>query len=205
MVILLLMVAGPAAAAVSLPFDPGTGSIATLDLEVEGLGGDDVARVRSLWSEFVDGLPSQRTCLLAAPPTVVARTDMAPRAAYAPDSATLYVRPGDLPRLVVFHELAHHLDFECGAADEIGAELRSAQGISPSTAWWLEGEPVTWPAEYFANAVAIALGEESRHDVAPATVDLVSEWGGVGTVQGPAQAPGAGLIVDEPSVAPTYT
>jgi hypothetical protein len=203
-VALVVGLAAPAGAAVSLPLE-GSAPAALLDLETDGLDPDDVARVHALWSEFVAGLPSQRACLLAAPPAVAARTDMAPRAAYAPDSATLYVRPGDLPRLVVFHELAHHLDFECGAADEIGDDLRSAQGIPLSTAWWLEGEPVTWPAEYFANAVAIALGEESRHDVAPATVELVSQWGGVGMVPGPVPSDGARLILDEPSVALTYT
>lgn len=103
---------------------------------------------------------------------------MAPRAAYAPATGTLYVKPGDLERLVVFHELAHHLDFTCGAADQVGGALREAQGIPAAKAWWQEGSPVTWPAEYFANAVAIALGETSRHDVAPDTVMVVEEWMG---------------------------
>lgn len=185
----------PAGAAATIPIDAGTSARWSTSIDVEGLGESDTARVRALWGEFVTGLPSRRACLLATPPRVVARTDMAPRAAYAPDSATLYVRPGDLPRLVVFHELAHHLDFTCGAADEIGSQLRAAQGIAASKAWWLEGDPVTWPAEYFANAVAISLGEESRHDVAPATVDVVSAWVGISEPDVPSN-----LTLDEPAL-----
>lgn len=147
-------------------------------VEVRGLADGDAARVEALWDEFVAGSPAHAACLLASPPRIVARTDMGPRAAYAPGSATLYVKPGDLERLVVFHELAHHLDFTCGAADEIGAELRAAQGIPPDKAWWNEGSPVTWPAEYFANAVAIALGESSRHGVTAETVRVVEGWMG---------------------------
>ena len=192
----VLGLALPAGAAVPSTVDAGRSAAWVTSLEVEGLGEADTALVRSLWSEFVAGLPAHRACLLASPPRMVARTDMAPRAAYAPDIDTLYVRPGDLPRLVVFHELAHHLDFTCGGEEEVGAEVRRAQGIDEAAAWWLEGDPVTWPAEYFANAVAIALGEESRHDVAPATVAVVSEWAGVTT---PADDI-SGLTLDEPSL-----
>lgn len=147
-------------------------------VDVRGLAEADSAQVEALWSEFVTGSPSHSACLLAAPPRIVARPDMAPRAAYAPSSGTLYVKPGDVNRLVVFHELAHHLDFTCGAADAIGEEVRVAQGISPSKAWWKDGSPETWPAEYFANAVAISLGEDSRHGVTAATVAVVEEWMG---------------------------
>lgn len=144
--------------------------------DVRGLDEDQATRVRELWTEFVAGAPAHSVCLLASPPKFVGRSDMAPRAAYAPASATLYVKPGDLDRLVVFHELAHHLDFACGAAEAIGDELRAAQGIAPGKPWWKDGSPTTWPAEYFANAVAISLGEHSRHDVSPATVEVVEEW-----------------------------
>lgn len=149
-----------------------------LSIEVSGLSAEGTSQVEGIWSEFVAAIPAQATCLMATPPKVVARTDIGPRAAYAPGSATLYVKPGDLDRVVVFHELAHHLDFTCGGAEAVGEELRAAQGLSAAKPWWKHGQPVTWPAEYFANAVAIALGEESRHDVAPATVDLVREWMG---------------------------
>src|SRR5690606_34426329 len=128
------------------------------------------------------------SCLLASPPRVVAKPDMAPRAAYAPSSSTLYVKPGDLSRLVVFHELAHHLDFACGAAEELGEEFRAAQGIAADKPWWKDGDPVTWPAEYFANAVAEALGEETRHRVTDDAVALVEEW--------------LGRVEDEEPVAP---
>lgn len=148
----------------------------SMAVEVRGLADEDAARVEELWGEFVAGAPAHSACLLASPPQIVARADMAPRAAYAPGSATLYVKPGDVERLVVFHELAHHLDFTCGGAEAVGAALREAQGIAADKAWWKEGDPVTWPAEYFANAVAIALGEDSRHDVTPAAVGVVQEW-----------------------------
>ncbi|MFP3913340.1 MAG: hypothetical protein ACLFWM_00565 [Actinomycetota bacterium] len=150
----------------------------SLAVEVRGLDVEEAAQVEGLWGEFVAGAPAHSACLLARPPVVAARPDMAPRAAYAPGSSTLYVKPGDLDRLVVFHELAHHLDFACGAAEAVGSDLRAAQGIPGERAWWKEGDPVTWPAEYFANAVAIALGEESRHDVTDATVGVVEEWMG---------------------------
>jgi len=134
-------------------------------LEMRGLEGSAAESVEGLWSEFVAGAPAQAACLLANPPRIEAKWDMAPRAAYAPDTATLFVRPNDLSRLVVFHELAHHLDFTCGAADAVGGDLRAAQGIAASKPWWKHGSPVTWPAEYLANAVAIALGENRRHGV----------------------------------------
>ena len=88
---------------------------------------------------------------------------------------------------MVFHELAHHLDFTCGASEAIGADLRVAQNLSPTKAWWNEGAPVTWPAEYFANAVAIALGESSRHNVTAGTVALVEQWTGSGAEPSPVE------------------
>lgn len=148
----------------------------TIAAEVRGLGEDQANRVRELWAEFVAGVPAHSACLLASPPAFVAKTDMRPRAAYAPATGTLYVKPGDLDRLVVFHELAHHLDFTCDAAGAIGEEVRAAQGIAADKPWWKHGAPASWPAEYFANAVAVALGESSRHDVRAETVDVVEEW-----------------------------
>lgn len=171
---------------------PSTGLVRvspwTAAVSLHGFGDADAARISALWAEFVAGAPDHSACLLASPPRIEAKTDMAPRAAYSPSTSTLFVKPGDLDRLVVFHELAHHLDFACGAADEIGEELREAQGIAQSKPWWKDGSPVTWPAEYFANAVAIALGEHSRHGVGAETVTVVEEWMGRGepAEQGPA-------------------
>jgi hypothetical protein len=145
-------------------------------LEKRGLGPTEAEQIDVLWAEFVSAVPAHTACLLAHPPRVEANYDMPVRAAYAPATATLYVKPPDLARLVVFHELAHHLDFTCGAADQIGLELRRAQGLPDSKPWWRHGPPASWPAEYFANAVAIALGETSRHAVTDATVALVEEW-----------------------------
>lgn len=164
-------------------------------LEMQGLEGNAAEAVEGLWAEFVAGAPAQAACLLASPPRVEANWDMAPRAAYAPDTATLYVRPDDLERLVVFHELAHHLDFACGGAEAVGAGLRAAQGIDPSKPWWNHGDPVTWPAEYFANAVAVALGESSRHGVTGSAVAVVEEWMGREAEAAPAPPH---LTVDQP-------
>lgn len=164
-------------------------------LEMRGLEGSAAESVEGLWSEFVAGAPAQAACLLANPPRIEAKWDMAPRAAYAPDTATLFVRPNDLSRLVVFHELAHHLDFTCGAADAVGGDLRAAQGIAASKPWWKHGSPVTWPAEYFANAVAIALGENSRHGVTGEAVEVVESWMGRGVVA--EEATGV-LTLDQP-------
>lgn len=164
-------------------------------LEMRGVEGSAAEAVEGLWAEFVAGAPAQAACLLASPPRIEAKWDMAPRAAYAPGTATLFVRPNDLSRLVVFHELAHHLDFTCGAADEVGEELRAAQGIAADKPWWQHGNPVTWPAEYFANAVATALGESSRHGVTGEAVDVVEHWMGRGVV---AAEPPSVLTLDQP-------
>ncbi|CAN5850168.1 hypothetical protein BH23ACT5_BH23ACT5_17600 [soil metagenome] len=185
-------VAAPAAA--QLPAPDGL-TLWAVSVEVTGLDATDTATIRVLWTEFASGIPAHSACLLASPPRIVAKTDMAPRAAYAPKSATLLVKPGDVSRLVVFHELAHHLDFTCGAADSIGDDVRRVQGIDSSKAWWLEGDPVTWPAEYFANAVAIALGEQSNHDVHPDTVEVVARWLGY-TEPEPIVTP---VILDNPN------
>jgi hypothetical protein len=175
----------------------------SMAVEVRGLPEAESDRVEALWGEFVAGAPAHSACLLSSPPQIVAKTDMAPRAAYAPSSATLFVKPGDLDRLVVFHELAHHLDFTCGGAQAVGEDLREAQGISPSKAWWKEGQPVTWPAEYFANAVAVALGEESRHDVTAATVEVVEKW--MGRTRAVVPAPPVFTIDDAPPDTPHLT
>ncbi len=188
----VVAVAAPAAAFVPTPAGP---SLWSVSFEVTGLDTAATARINALWAEFATAVPAHSACLLASPPRIVAKIDMRPRAAYAPNSATLFVKPGDLSRLVIFHELAHHLDFTCNAAEEVGAELRRAQGISASKAWWLEGDPVSWPAEYFANAVAIVLGEDSRHDVHPDTLEVVSEWLGY-TEPAPVAAP---VILDSPN------
>lgn len=171
---ILMLSALPAAAAPDLVRIPGWMAA----VEKRGLGPAEAEQVDALWAEFVAAVPAHTTCLLANPPRFEVNLDMPVRAAYAPATATLYVKPHDLPRLVVFHELGHHLDFACGAADQIGLELRRAQGIPDSKPWWRHGPPESWPAEYFANAVAIALGETSRHGVTNATVDLVEEWMG---------------------------
>ncbi len=175
---LLLVGPLPAGAVAAPPMDLAGISIPIAPLQVTGLDSADTAHIQQLWAEFVSGLPARAECLLSSPPRIEADAGLGPRAAYAPSSATLYVRPHHLERLVVFHELGHHLDFTCGASEQIGAELRSAQGISASKPWWKDGKPVTWPAEYFANAVAITLGEKSRHDVSAATVELVGIWTG---------------------------
>lgn len=169
----------------------------SMAVEVRGLGEGDTAQVEALWGEFVAGAPAHTACLLASPPRIESRSDMAPRAAYAPSSSTLYVKPGDVNRLVVFHELAHHLDFTCGAADDIGGDVKAAQGIPASKAWWNEGSPVTWPAEYFANAVAVALGEHSNHGVTAGTVEVVEDW--MGRTRAVVEAPPAPILtIDDP-------
>jgi hypothetical protein len=165
-------------------------------VEVRGLDGVEADQITDLWAEFVAGIPAHAGCLLASPPSFEAKWDMPPRAAYAPATATLYVKPGDLERLVVFHELGHHLDFACGGAEAVGAELRAAQGIAASKPWWNHGSPVTWPAEYFANAVAIALGEESRHGVTAEAVGVVEEW--LGRTRPAAPEPVGVLTFGEP-------
>lgn len=187
-VLAAFLAVGLAIPAQARSFDMVRVSALTASVEVGGLDVAQSARVQELWGEFVTAIPGQASCLLASPPRIEAKSDMAPRAAYAPASATLFVKPGDLDRIVVFHELGHHLDFACGAAEEIGDDLRAAQGIAANKPWWKHGDPVSWPAEYFANAVAIALGEESRHDVQPATVALVEQWMGISgeTVGAPA-------------------
>lgn len=129
--------------------------------------------VDAAYLEMVAAAPAQVECLTK--PSVEA-LEGGPRAAYAPDTAILYVRPGEGDRLVLLHELAHHLDFLCDAQGQIGAAFREAQGIAPGKAWWMEGPPVTWPAEYFANAVAVAMGEVSAHGVTPEAVALVKTW-----------------------------
>lgn len=144
--------------------------------EIRGFEAPDAARLETLWEEFVAGVPAWSSCLVAAPPLIVSQPAMRPRAAYSPSEATLFVKPGDLDRVVVIHELAHHLDFTCGAADAVGSDLRAAQGLPAGRAWWLEGAPVDWPAEYFANAVVVLFGEETRHDVKAGTVEVVAAW-----------------------------
>jgi hypothetical protein len=178
LIALLLLGPLPAGAMGEPPLDLAGISTPIPPLKVSGLDSSDSALIQQLWGEFVSGLPAQAACLLSAPPQIVADPGLGPRAAYAPSTATLYVRPHHLERLVVFHELGHHLDFTCGASEQIGAQLRRAQGIAASKPWWKDGNPVTWPAEYFANAVAITLGEKSRHDVSAATVELVGLWTG---------------------------
>ncbi len=173
-------------------------------IEVSGLSDSDAAAAEDLWAAFVAGVPAHASCLLASPPRVVAKPDMAPRAAYAPSSSTLYVKPGDLSRLVVFHELAHHLDFACGAAEELGGEFRAAQGIAADKPWWKDGDPVTWPAEYFANAVAEALGEETRHRVTDDAVALVEEWLGRVEDEEPV-APAVFIVGQNPALVPVVS
>lgn len=181
--LLVVLLAAPASAI----------TISATDLDVSGLEATDAARMNLLWGEFLEGAPGHRACLLENRPAVVAQPDMAPRAAYSPSAQTLYVKPGGLVRLVVFHELAHHLDFTCGAASAIGDDFKVSQGLSPSKAWWQEGNPVTWPAEYFANAVAIALGEESRHGLTPEAVEVVRAYLAGDPVAPTLRAPGMSL------------
>src|SRR5690606_30463858 len=125
----------------------------TLNADIRGLDQVDSSRVEALWNEFVAGVPAHSACLLASPPRFESKPDLAHRAAYSPSRRVLYVKPHDLDRLVVFHELAHHLDFTCGASETIGDDLRRAQGLPMERDWWKEGPLTGWPAEYFANAV----------------------------------------------------
>jgi hypothetical protein len=76
----------------------------------------------------------------------------------------------------LIHEMGHHLDFACDAQGTIGAALRAAQDIPADTPWFGQGPSTSWPAEYFANAVLIATGGNTAHNVNPETVALVAEW-----------------------------
>jgi hypothetical protein len=137
------------------------------------------------WDSFLAAFPAQHDCI----GTVTVRLTRSVEggdALYRSSERTILIEipttPERFPESLA-HELGHHLESACGAAEELGTAFRRSQGLEPDSPWsgsdpWFES-----PSEQFAETVVeLVLGERITHpDIVTlddATLDLVREWGG---------------------------
>lgn len=142
----------------------------------------DLAEVVSVaFDEMVRELEAHGSCLEGL--TVEHAWEMADRASYDPDTATIVLRVPATANELEFslaHEIAHHLELACPAQQEIRPDFLAAQGLPNSTAWF-EGD--TWeetPSEQFATALGMVLtggSDDRRHvPITESAVEVVADW-----------------------------
>lgn len=133
---------------------------------------DITSEVHQIWEEMKSAAPAQAHCA-TTPPRVV--WDPSIRTGFY-KTTTATITLGTHRRDVIAHELAHHLDYSCGGAAALGEALRASQGLPSDRPWTGSGKPAGRPAEYFANAVILAIGYPSKHNVKKGTVEVVRAW-----------------------------
>lgn len=142
----------------------------------------DLARlVEDRYQEINRVLAARSDCLAGL--TITHSWEMADRASYDPETATITLRVPATARELEFslvHELAHHFEAACTAQQTLRPAFLLAQG-HPEDAPWFEGE--TWettPSEQFASALGVVVTGEAdpgrRVPLTDAAVEVVAGW-----------------------------
>ena len=144
---------------------------------------DDLRSVAAdAWDDFLAAHPQHLDCI--PPVTLTAAWELADRAEYRPDTATVVLRvPGTAPNLAdsLVHEFAHHVEFTCPEHEELRSAFLEAQGF-PAVAHWFEGAAwETTPSEQYAEAtVEVVLGRRSHRGgiiISDEAAAVVRQWG----------------------------
>jgi len=153
---------------------------------------DDFAEViQETWGQFLFVFAARRDCF--GDVRVKADYDLAERAMYDPQTATISVRVPERASILkgaLVHEWAHHVEFQCKAQTEMRAAFIEAQGLPADTRWRLEDGSTNilssdWaniPSEQYAEAaIVLVLGErpvssKSKPPVTVEGVEVIRMW-----------------------------
>ena len=144
---------------------------------------DDVRQLaQAAMTDFLEVFPAQRQCVAGV------RLDIDPdfeaRGRYEPETATVILRtPATAPKLreSLFHELAHHLEWNCPSQLELRKPFLDAQGFSAGSEWTKGDAWEDSPSEHFAEAVVEVI--EGRRNLtyginlSDQALELVRRWG----------------------------
>ncbi len=150
---------------------------------------DFAAVIQETWAQFLLVFAARRDCF--GDVRVKADYDLADRAQYDPQTATISVRVPERASILkgaLVHEWAHHVEFQCEAQTEMRAAFIEAQGMSADTPWRLKGGTTNifssdWaniPSEQYAEAaIVVVLGERPVWSNVPITaegMEVISAW-----------------------------
>jgi hypothetical protein len=150
---------------------------------------DFAAVIQETWVQFLFVFAPRRDCF--GDVLVKADYDLADRAMYDPQTATISVRVPERASILkgaLVHEWAHHVEFQCEAHTEMRAEFIEAQGMPADTPWRSEGgttdilssDWATIPSEQYAETtIVLVLGERPISTKAPITaegIEVIRAW-----------------------------
>jgi len=150
---------------------------------------DFSALIQETWVQFLLVFAPRRDCF--GDLLVKADYDLADRAMYDPQTATVSVRVPERASILkgaLVHEWAHHVEFQCEAQAEMQAAFIEAQGMSADTPWRLEDGSTNilssdWaniPSEQYAETtIVLVLGERPVSTRAPITaegMEVIRAW-----------------------------
>ena len=150
---------------------------------------DFSALIQETWVQFLLVFAPRRDCF--GDVLVKADYDLADRATYDPQTATVSVRVperGSILKGALVHEWAHHVEFQCEAHTEMRAAFIEAQGMPADTPWRskdgttniLSSDWASIPSEQYAETtIVVVLGERPVLTHAPITaegVEVIRAW-----------------------------
>jgi hypothetical protein len=150
---------------------------------------DFAAVIQETWVQFLLVFAARSDCF--GDVRVKADYDLADRARYDPQTATISVRVPERAAILkgaLVHEWAHHVEFQCEAQTEMRAAFIEAQGMPANTPWRLEDGTTNilssdWaniPSEQYAETtIVVVLGERPVSTKAPITaegMEVIRAW-----------------------------
>ena len=150
---------------------------------------DFSALIQETWVQFLLVFAPRRDCF--GDLLVKADYDLADRAMYDPQTATVSVRVPERASILkgaLVHEWAHHVEFQCEAQAEMRAAFIEAQGMPANTPWRLKDGTTNilssdWaniPSEQYAETtIVLVLGERPVSTRAPITaegMEVIRAW-----------------------------
>jgi hypothetical protein len=152
--------------------------------------GSDLAGVaQETWARFLDTFEARAGCF--GDVQLRASPDLASRAGYDPDTATVTVHVPATRALLegaLIHEWAHHVEFQCPAHVELRAAFLAAQGLPADTIWRPDNAPADTPSSLWAEipseqcaeaAIVLVLGRRQIATAAPVSeeaVHVLANW-----------------------------
>jgi hypothetical protein len=133
--------------------------------------------------QFFATFPAHERCIGAVRLTV--DHNLEDRARYDPERSLIIVRvpaPAVILERALVHELAHHVEFECDAHEEMRSEFLAALGLDADSAWFENDVWSETPSEIFAEAVVEVVFPGSGafrsdlREIPSRAVDVVARW-----------------------------
>ncbi len=158
------------------------------------VGSDLAALATNAWDRFLAVFWARSGCF--GDVHLHAAYSLDGRAGYDPETATAILLVPGTPAMLesgLFHEWAHHVDYQCPDLKELRPAFLAAQDLPADTPWRIDyraGETTTdeWaaqPSEQFAEAtILVVMGDRpipTAAQVSPDAVRVIQEWASGGT------------------------